>query len=719
MFRDVKTDFGAAGNGTTNDRTAFSNADTTAPQGTLYVPRGTYRISSNLTLASDIRFEEGAMLKPDGGVTVTLNGNLDARLQRIVDVIAGGALRLSGKVPEVRPEWWGAAGDGTTDDAPEIQIAMQEAANVGATLLLAARTYYLGSTLVIPFVYSGAGNTLSSMNFEIRGTWMHSAEKGRPPRGTVLLTGTESSNWTALKTPDLTSPNTTSGWWHNFITISNLYLKGSTSPATHPPASVAGLDLRGIFIARLHNIHSEGYSVGIRCRDGSEIYNTGLIMVENCYYGVEVIRTPSAPPQYWDMQIWFENLLTINNQVNLVLDNPRSVFINGGENISLAGPTAARPRIVIRNCGWDTQIHIRRYVLENHAINGVSEIPIQVDSNGVGMLTIDELNLATATSSALIKCDGYFDTIAVRDSAFPNAVLDEVSNPAFQQPLISLNASGDKPFARGGNIEVRGNLPSAVNAWVARNGSRDPLGDVVPPEFQQVNGRPEMDQGNDNRTTLLRASGATTGHGWTTSNPLTGNARLYWSPGTPSSDKGYVRAFFPRPLFGVQTLYVSCVLDDDNGNVIPQVNTILTKTGQISRFSSEFLAPICPLETYVLGSGGSQRTFRRYVISVVLIKQGGPNTGLTGLDLSNIHDGGVNSGLESLSVYFDTREAGQVAIQPRMTSAAPAAASGYVSRGEVMLSADPGTLGYVGWVGTAAGIPGSGGAVARFGAVVP
>ena len=60
---DVR-DFGAAGDGVTDDKAAFQAADAAANGRTVLVPEGTYRIASNLTLHADVRFE-GTLTMPD------------------------------------------------------------------------------------------------------------------------------------------------------------------------------------------------------------------------------------------------------------------------------------------------------------------------------------------------------------------------------------------------------------------------------------------------------------------------------------------------------------------------------------------------------------------------------------------------------------------------------------------------------------------------------
>ncbi len=71
---DVR-DFGAAGDGVTNDRDAFLAADAAANGRTVLVPEGVYRISSSLTLHSDVRFE-GTVTMPDN-VYLSLTRSFD------------------------------------------------------------------------------------------------------------------------------------------------------------------------------------------------------------------------------------------------------------------------------------------------------------------------------------------------------------------------------------------------------------------------------------------------------------------------------------------------------------------------------------------------------------------------------------------------------------------------------------------------------------------
>lgn len=111
-------DYGAKGDGITDDTAAISKAFNSVGtnQATLTVSPGTYYIGSNLTIPANVRvwFLNGGVFAPKSGVTVTYNGGITADVYQIF----GGAGNVAGnlKVPALYPEWFGAKGDGTTDD---------------------------------------------------------------------------------------------------------------------------------------------------------------------------------------------------------------------------------------------------------------------------------------------------------------------------------------------------------------------------------------------------------------------------------------------------------------------------------------------------------------------------------------------------------------------------------------------------------------------------
>ena len=73
---DVR-DYGARGDGVTDDTAAFEAADAAAGQRSVLVSAGTYRLAGNVTFESDVRFEGTVTMPPDIRLTCTRNFDLN------------------------------------------------------------------------------------------------------------------------------------------------------------------------------------------------------------------------------------------------------------------------------------------------------------------------------------------------------------------------------------------------------------------------------------------------------------------------------------------------------------------------------------------------------------------------------------------------------------------------------------------------------------------
>jgi hypothetical protein len=132
VYKNAKVE-GLVGDGTTNDYTDLYDLINTTIDGdeaTILFPTGTYKISSNITIPSNINllFVKGAMLSPDSGVTITINGPVEAGLWQIFT--GSGTISGSIDVTEVLPQWWGAKGDGSTSDTAAVQAAITASVSV-------------------------------------------------------------------------------------------------------------------------------------------------------------------------------------------------------------------------------------------------------------------------------------------------------------------------------------------------------------------------------------------------------------------------------------------------------------------------------------------------------------------------------------------------------------------------------------------------------------
>jgi len=151
--------FGAVGDGTTDDQAKIQATidviNTNGQEADIHFSNGIFRISSNLTLPPNVNsiFTGDAQIKIDAAVTLTVSSHIDDNYQSIFDN-SGNVVFTHGKNSQIWANWFGAVGDGTTDDQAAIQKALDSAGELTATreltVKLKAGTYVIGSTLIFP-----------------------------------------------------------------------------------------------------------------------------------------------------------------------------------------------------------------------------------------------------------------------------------------------------------------------------------------------------------------------------------------------------------------------------------------------------------------------------------------------------------------------------------------------------------------------------------------
>lgn len=156
------TDFGAVGDGITNDSVAFVAAGVYG--GTVYVPKGTYRLEQNVISTVDWIFTGGVFLV-DSPYTLTLNGTVQATATQIFTG-AGSVVGLPTTSFYVLPEWWGAVGNGRASSPTDDTLAVQAAINFSTyhTVLLSSMYAVTGVSRETPGVnfYGEAGTGVKS-----------------------------------------------------------------------------------------------------------------------------------------------------------------------------------------------------------------------------------------------------------------------------------------------------------------------------------------------------------------------------------------------------------------------------------------------------------------------------------------------------------------------------------------------------------------------------
>jgi hypothetical protein len=92
----------------------------------LSIPAGNWPIAANLTVPANLtlKFAHGAVLTIATGMTLTINGPLDAGRHQIFSWNGTGTVAYGNLVPEVYPEWYGAIPDNSTDSVSYLQKAL-------------------------------------------------------------------------------------------------------------------------------------------------------------------------------------------------------------------------------------------------------------------------------------------------------------------------------------------------------------------------------------------------------------------------------------------------------------------------------------------------------------------------------------------------------------------------------------------------------------------
>jgi len=122
-----------------------------ASNAVLRIAPGTHNISNSINIPANVTLkpERGAIIAIPPTKTLTLNGGLQSGLHQIFACAGTGKVVFGTGVPECCPEWFGAKGDNSADDADAIN-------NAG----IACRNSYVGIALIFP---SGKGYKITKL----------------------------------------------------------------------------------------------------------------------------------------------------------------------------------------------------------------------------------------------------------------------------------------------------------------------------------------------------------------------------------------------------------------------------------------------------------------------------------------------------------------------------------------------------------------------------
>lgn len=116
--------------------------------GMLHISAGTYKVAKSISLSKTVSMSSGAVFAIASGVTLTFNAPVVAPLTSQIFSGSGTVTFGYGVQGSVPVEWFGAKGDGSTDDTAAIQKAV--ASTLGPiNTLFSAKTYRISSPITV------------------------------------------------------------------------------------------------------------------------------------------------------------------------------------------------------------------------------------------------------------------------------------------------------------------------------------------------------------------------------------------------------------------------------------------------------------------------------------------------------------------------------------------------------------------------------------------
>lgn len=144
--------FGVKGDGIIDDREALLAADSAATAAggiAVALTPGVYKISSNLTFANHVRRLDGASLRPDNGVVVTLENGFTGNLNSLIFDISNGGSFVIQKASQISAENFGADPTGVVDSTDELQAFLTATSDNDCGVGVCNGTYLISNTLNI------------------------------------------------------------------------------------------------------------------------------------------------------------------------------------------------------------------------------------------------------------------------------------------------------------------------------------------------------------------------------------------------------------------------------------------------------------------------------------------------------------------------------------------------------------------------------------------
>ncbi len=532
----------------------------------------------------------------------------------------------------VNVKWFGAKGDGITDDTAAIQTAINYAATNGVPLKIPKGTYIVSSVMTIPQVQG------PSSNFQLIGDDGFPVGAMPTNTGTILQASTSVNG--VLQTTRLAT--NTLAYWSQNIVIRNIQIWGKKHFSATFSASeqtTVGIDLSGVLFLTLENVGVQGFGIGININGGSEIRSQGLLNLVNNYDGMHLTSTAAS-----DLQMFISDLQADDNQRYAIwCDFVRTLNIERGEIIDdQYNPLWNYPRILINNAQQSGNFTFHGLNAENHTWGQ----PLILVTNSPQFASIDIadgtfqsfLNAGGTNNNPLVWIDSCnFDYVGVRNCNFDRVFFGTVMNP-----YVNITGNpGQNVFVRKGQIDVDGNTPPYADFAVSRVSAlitnqtdfyhpSDWVNVFYPQDFVKADDR------------LLNYS-FSAGYSTSISCPDFGATKIYWTGAGPNS------ATLAFPYSTKSPVYlVTCLEYDNGGTNYPSVDAVGSLNSSVGGY---LVAPI-KVGTATNSCG---TVMQRYAIPVIVSDTGTLYTnGVSLITIGHIFGGAgmTNTGLESFGVYL-------------------------------------------------------------------
>jgi len=143
-FGDVISvkDFGAVGDGSTDDGAAITAADSTGLP--VYYPPGSYKFTASKTLSSPIIMSPGAKFTASSSIILTINGLFTAPRSQVFNFSSGATVTFGAGAATIGyPEWWGCT---TNNSSADCLPALNACFTACSIIDLDLATYYTSGT---------------------------------------------------------------------------------------------------------------------------------------------------------------------------------------------------------------------------------------------------------------------------------------------------------------------------------------------------------------------------------------------------------------------------------------------------------------------------------------------------------------------------------------------------------------------------------------------